>query len=129
MNIEFMIFGVLFSALQTIQVLLFIFLLVLLAIQLYKLLKLGDVAADELFQKVKYRLLSVSILSLLVILVFMSMVNGSTAPKLSIDTPSNSALESYQQNDADIEIITPAPRTETLDGFTPLKQNNNLIRN
>ena len=44
-------------------------------------------------------------------------------PKVTIDVPQNQMLMEYQRKDrSEIEIITPEPRIEFLDGFEPLKQ-------
>ena len=44
----------------------------------------------------------------------------SAAPKLTIDSAPNRQLVEYQRNVEELVIETPAPRTETLEGFTPL---------
>jgi hypothetical protein len=42
--------------------------------------------------------------------------------KIAIDTPVSRELVEYQDNDKEIVIETPAPRTEKLEGFKPLKE-------
>lgn len=47
---------------------------------------------------------------------------GSAAqPKLSIDPVQNRQLLEYQNNNQEVIIETPPPRTEKLEGFTPMK--------
>jgi Na+/H+ antiporter NhaD/arsenite permease-like protein len=47
---------------------------------------------------------------------------GSLAqPKLTIDTPTNRVLQDYMETNPEIVIETPPPRTETMEGFSPLK--------
>jgi hypothetical protein len=47
---------------------------------------------------------------------------GSLAqPKVSINTPINKELLTYQNRVDEVVITTPSPRTETLEGFTPFK--------
>ena len=43
-------------------------------------------------------------------------------PKISIDTPPNRDLIEYQENNREIVIEEVTPRTETLEGFNPLKK-------
>lgn len=58
-----------------------------------------------------------------IILCAFLMVFGSVSqPKLSINPPENRELIEYQNNREEIVIETPAPRTETLQGFEPLKK-------
>jgi NADH:ubiquinone oxidoreductase subunit 4 (subunit M) len=47
---------------------------------------------------------------------------SNTQPKLSIDTAPNRALIEYQEQNREVVIETPPPRTDPLQGFTPLKQ-------
>jgi hypothetical protein len=61
----------------------------------------------------------VVVVFLAVLFVFFS---SSTQPKVTIDTKPNAALIEYQRQNPEIVIETPAPRTETLQGFEPLKQ-------
>lgn len=49
-------------------------------------------------------------------------VGTAAQPKLKIDTSPNRPLIEYQEEDSEVVIQTPPPRTETLDGFEPLKQ-------
>jgi len=46
----------------------------------------------------------------------------TAAPKLTIDPVQNRELIEYQDNAGEVEIETPPPRTEKMDGFTPLKE-------
>lgn len=54
-------------------------------------------------------------------LLFVIFIPGSMQPKVTIDTPVNRDLIEYQ-TDKEVEIVTPPPRTEKLEGFTPLKK-------
>lgn len=45
-------------------------------------------------------------------------------PRVVIQTQPNSALIEHLENQSEIVIITPEPRTETLEGFRPLGQSN-----
>ena len=47
---------------------------------------------------------------------------SATQPKLSIDPVQNRELIEYQDNSEEVVIETPPPRTEKMDGFTPLKE-------
>lgn len=48
---------------------------------------------------------------------------GSIAqPKLTIDPVQNRELIEYQDNSEEVLIETPPPRTERMEGFTPLKE-------
>lgn len=66
------------------------------------------------------RLVLASILSAsAIILVGAFLFTGTIAPKGTIDIPYKAAP--IQEN---IEIVTPPPRTEKLEGFTPMKVDN-----
>ena len=58
------------------------------------------------------------LISILVLMVFFGSVSQ---PKLSLDPVQNRALMEYQDNAEEVEIKTPLPRTDTLQGFEPLK--------
>lgn len=47
--------------------------------------------------------------------------NGVAQPKLSLDPVANRNLIEYQNQDSDVVIETPPPRTEQLKGFTPIQ--------
>ena len=47
---------------------------------------------------------------------------GAARPKITIQVPENRAQFEYKTQPREFEIVTPPPRTETLQGFTPLKQ-------
>lgn len=54
--------------------------------------------------------------------VMVSIFMGSAAqPKLTLEVPPNRELLEYQSG-AEVVIETPEPRTEKLEGFTPLKK-------
>lgn len=60
-------------------------------------------------------------LTYLFIFVFISAVYGTASqPKVAIDVPKSREQIEYEEN-KEIVIKTPPPRTETLEGFTPLK--------
>ncbi len=46
--------------------------------------------------------------------------NGAAQPKISIQTSPNRST--FEQNTAPVEIVTPPPRYEVLEGFEPLKK-------
>ena len=50
----------------------------------------------------------------------MTFFGSAASPKLSIDVPESIELKNYQKNDDEVVIETPPPRTEKLDGFTPM---------
>jgi len=55
------------------------------------------------------------------LIIFFGIFAGSVMrPKVTIDVPINRELKQYQNNNQEIVIETPAPRTEKLDGFKPL---------
>jgi len=58
------------------------------------------------------------------IILFFTFFGSLTQPKVSIETLPNRDLIEYQQTDEDKDVVieTPAPRTETLQGFEPLKE-------
>lgn len=58
------------------------------------------------------------LVSTLVLFVFFGSV---TQPKLSLDPVQNRALIEYQENNKEVVIETPPPRTEELQGFESLK--------
>lgn len=47
--------------------------------------------------------------------------SSAAAPKLKIETPVNRDLIEYQTG-KEVIIVTPPPRSETLEGFEPLKK-------
>jgi hypothetical protein len=49
-------------------------------------------------------------------------LSSATQPKMAIDVPAEDSLIDYQRNSEVPEIVTPDPRTDRLDGFTPLKK-------
>ena len=55
------------------------------------------------------------------IIVMSTFFGGVTQPKLTLDPVQNRELIEYQSNSEEVVIETPPPRTEKLDGFTPLK--------
>ena len=59
------------------------------------------------------------VIAMAILFVFFGSV---TQPKLSIDPVQNRALMEYQDNAQEVEIETPPPRTEKLEGFSPLKE-------
>lgn len=54
------------------------------------------------------------------IVIIANLFFAGAQPRLTIETLPNRELIEYQRNDDDIVIETPAPRTETLDGFQSL---------
>lgn len=62
-------------------------------------------------------------LSFLFLAIVISTFMGSAGqPKIALEVPVNRDLIEYQSNTDDIVIETPAPRSEKLDGFSPLKK-------
>lgn len=59
--------------------------------------------------------------ALICIFIFMTFFGSVAQPKLSLDPVANRDLIEYQSDDAPIVINTPAPRTQVLEGFSPLK--------
>lgn len=58
------------------------------------------------------------LVSILVLMVFFGSVSQ---PKLSLDPVQNRELIEYQENNEEVVIETPPPRTEELQGFESLK--------
>jgi len=56
----------------------------------------------------------------LLFIVMMS-TSGNVQSKRAIVPMENPALQEYRDNRTPVIIVTPTPRTETLEGFTPLK--------
>lgn len=48
--------------------------------------------------------------------------SGEVRPKITINTQPNRALIEYSNDRTPVEIITPPPRTEFMQGFEPLKK-------
>ena len=57
-----------------------------------------------------------------IVISFLGVFESVAVPKITIDAPPSTVLKSYQDNTSDVEIITPALRTEKLNGFEPLKK-------
>lgn len=55
-------------------------------------------------------------------IVFSTIMGTAGQPKLTLEVPKNRDLIEYQSDVKDVVIETPAPRTEKLEGFSPLKQ-------
>lgn len=55
------------------------------------------------------------------VLAYVMLYPSSAQPKLSIDVGPNRQLQEYQKG-KDVDVISQPPRTETLEGFTPLKK-------
>lgn len=72
--------------------------------------------SDEKTLDIKFEIFSLAAITL--IFLFFGSV---TQPKLAIETPPNRELVEYQEGDKEVVIETPQPRTEKLEGFTPLK--------
>lgn len=58
---------------------------------------------------------------LAVVLIIAAVFDGAAAPKITIDTGINRELLEYQTNSAEPNIQPVSPRTQTLQGFVPLK--------
>lgn len=82
-------------------------------------IKLGRyLTSDEEDKRVNFKGEMLAILALLTAMLFF----GSVAqPKLSLDPVANRDLIEYQESDKAVVIQTPPPRTESLEGFEPLK--------
>lgn len=57
-----------------------------------------------------------------VLILFFTFFGSLTQPKVNIETLPNRDLMEYQHADEEVVIETPAPRTETIQGFEPLKK-------
>ena len=76
-----------------------------------------DIVKDKVTLSIKKE--SVLIIGIASYLIFF----GSLAqPKLTIDPVQNRDLIEYQDNTEEVVITTPPPRTEKMEGFTPLKE-------
>ena len=56
------------------------------------------------------------------IILYFIFFGSLTQPKLEINTLPNRDLIEYQEQQEEVIINTPPPRTENLEGFTPLKK-------
>ena len=81
--------------------------------------KLYDFVASE--EKTKTVNIGIEVFALGFIIVAFMFFGGVTQPKLTIDPAQNRNLIEYQESNEEIVIETPPPRTEKLEGFTPLK--------
>ena len=60
-------------------------------------------------------------ISMLMVVLIIYLDMGTAAPKITIDTGINRELLEYQTNSVDPVIQSISPRTQTLQGFVPLK--------
>lgn len=113
-SVEFMTGAMLLSAIKMAVSLVFIYMMYRVGKKVYEFI------IDEENEKtvnVKWEMMY--IFGFIMLTIFM----GSAAqPKLTIETPPNRDLIEYQSDSKEIVIETPVPRTEKLEGFSPLKQ-------
>lgn len=113
-GIEFMTGATLLSAFKMVLFLIFIYMLYRVGKKFYDF----SVSQDkEKSVNVLWEL--VYIFGAILITVFMG---SAAAPKLTLEVPKDRELIEYQTNTQEIVIETPEPRTEKLDGFSPLKK-------
>lgn len=115
-------FGVEFMAGATLFALINLTIFLVVAFVLYRIAKkLYKFANDDSPEKTVSIKKEIFALGLMILA---SVFFGSLAqPKISIDTPPNRDLIEYQENNREVVIEEVAPRTETLEGFDPLKKN------
>lgn len=53
---------------------------------------------------------------------FLFFLSSNIQPKVAIQTPVNRELMEYQEKNEPVVIVIPEPRTQNLDGFSPLKE-------
>lgn len=112
-GIEFMTGAMLLSAIKMALVLVFLWVLYRAGRKFY--VYTTDVS-DEKTLNLKWEL------SYIFGIVMVSIFMGSAAqPKLTLEVPQNRELIEYQSGE-EVTIETPEPRTEKLEGFTPLKK-------
>jgi hypothetical protein len=112
-GIEFMTGAMLLSALKMVFTLVFIWVLYRVGRKFYVF------ATDTSHEKtinLKWEL--AYIFGVVIISIFMG---PAAQPKLTLEVPPNRELIEYQSGE-DVVIETPEPRTEKLEGFTPLKK-------
>jgi hypothetical protein len=113
MSIEFMTGAMLLSSIKMALAMIFIWVLYRAGLKFYTYI-VDD--SDTKTLNLKWEL--AYIFGVVMVSIFM----GSAAqPKLEIDVPVNRNLIEYQSGE-EVVIETPEPRTEKLEGFTPLKK-------
>lgn len=113
-GIEFMTGAMLLSAIKMSIFLIFIYMIYRVGKKFYDYSISED---EEKSVNVKWEL------SFLFLAIVFSTFMGSVGqPKITLEVPANRDLIEYQSNMKDIVIETPAPRSEKLDGFSPLKK-------
>jgi hypothetical protein len=111
MGIEFMTGAAMFALVNLIGVLLFLFFFFRGGKKIYKDFKGYEKCG-----------VPIDLYYLMIIGMLFVFFGSSVQPKFTIETPINRELIEYQGTNERAIVETPAPRTETLQGFTPLKE-------
>lgn len=110
-GVEFMSGAVLLSTLHVTLVLVVLYVLFRIGQKVYRNLQ------EDQSLNIKWELAFMA-----VFLIFTLLVGGAGQPKIAIDVPKSRELIEYQNNQGEIIVVPAEPRTEDLEGFTPLKQ-------
>ena len=113
---DFMIGSALFGALNIIYMLVFLVLAIALWIIILFLLKDENLTFSDYKPIIIFGILGLVVIGLMI-------PSHIIKPKISIEIPKSQTLIEYQTNQEELQIITPQPRIEILEGFRPLKQN------
>lgn len=114
-GIEFMTGAMLLSAIKMAMFLIFIYMIYRVGKKFY------DFTVSDNHEKtvnVKWELIYI-----FGVIMFSIFMGSAGQPKLTLEVPKDRELIEYQSNTKEVVIETPSPRTEKLDGFTPLKDN------
>lgn len=112
-GIEFMTGAMLLSTLHAVSAILFIWIVWRIGRKVFTFVNDNS---EVKTLKIKWELIFVA--AVIIANVFFA----GAQPRLSIQTLPDRELIEYQNNDDEIIIETPPPRTEKLEGFTPLKE-------
>lgn len=114
MGIDFVTGAVLLSTIRLIAFLFFVWIF-------YRIVKKATLFVNEESND-KTLNIKWEIVGIAAIVLFTTFFGSAAQPRLTIETAPDRELIEYQRNEDDIVIETPAPRTETLDGFSPMNQ-------
>lgn len=114
MGIDFMTGAMLLSTIRLISFLFFVWIM-------YRIVKKATLFVNEESND-KTLNIKWEIVGIAAIVLFTTFFGSAAQPRLTIEVPQDRELIEYQRNADEIVIETPPPRTENLDGFTPMGQ-------
>jgi hypothetical protein len=122
-NLEFMTGAASFAALNF---LMFLLVLVVGLFIVYQFLTVTWVSTINHYEKTgKFKIIGKRYIIFLILFAGSLLFFGSNVqPKVAIKTPVNRELMEYQEKNEPVVIVTPKPRTQNLNGFSPLKEGN-----